>query len=670
MKAPAIFTFWLLGLTASGALGGPLSTGPEHFVYRRLPITQVRAEGWMRQLLERQRSGLTGHIEAAGYPFDTCGWACSEVAASTQKWWPYEQTSYYVDGLLRLGYLLDDPELIGKARRQTDYVLAHRDAVAGRLGPLHLNDEWWRWPYASFFRTFMTQHAVTGDPGLVEALRQHYLTFSAYDFADDLELANVEELCWLYGETHDPRLLETAENAYRLFTSHEHYRDRGGWHVDFASDRVPDTHAVVYLELVKIPAILYAYSGKKAYLDEARNGLDKMLASQMLASGLPCATEHFQGVHERAGHETCNTAVFPYTLGTFLQITGDARLGDRIEKAVFNAALGSVTKDFRALQYFSCPNQVVATLRSNLFGHHPGRMAFLPGHDVECCTGNVNRFFPYYVDQMWLRAPGNGVAAALYGPSRLRAEVGAERASVVIRQETTYPFSERVLLTVEAEHPVAFPLHLRIPLWAKGASVSVNGEPVAQAVAPGTFFVLERTFTSGDRVSLRLPMAVQVTEWPHDGVGIERGPLVFSLPVPSRAEAVPNYVARGKRRSTEAFPAFELFPAGAWNYGLSVGSASKVEVITRQTTAYPWTVEETPIRLRVAARRLEGWTLVPEGESGAPATPGFPARRRPGRWQSIDLVPYGSTLLRVTVFPRLPTEPDGPGPVRGHGAPR
>ncbi len=659
-KTPALFVFGVLALTARGAAAAPPLPGPEHAIYHRLPITQVKADGWIRQLLERQRSGLTGHIEAAGYPFDTCGWACSEVAASTQKWWPYEQTSYYVDGLLRLGYLLDDPELIGKARRQTDYLLAHRDPVAGRLGPLHLNDEWWRWPYASFFRTFMTQHAVGGDPSLVEALRQHYLTFSAYDFADDLELANVEELCWLYGQSQDPRLLDTAEKAYRLFTSHEHYRDRGGWHVDFASDRVPDTHAVVYLELVKIPAILYAYTGKKAYMDEARNGLDKMLASQMLASGLPSATEHFQGVHERAGHETCNTAVFPYTLGTYLQITGDARLGDRIEKAVFNAALGSVTKDFRAHQYFSCPNQVVASLRSNLFGHHPGRMAFSPGHDVECCTGNVTRFLPYYADQMWLRAPGNGVAAALYGASSVRAEVGAEHATVVIRQETAYPFSESVELTVETERPVAFPLHLRIPLWAKGASVSVNGEPASRTVEPGTFFVLERTFANGDRISLRLPMAVQVTDWPNDGVGIERGPLVFSLPVSARTRTVTNYVARGKRRSTEAFPAFEYFPAGAWNYGLPIGKASDVEVITRPTAGYPWTVEDAPIRLRVKARRLEGWTLVPEGEAGAPATPGFPARRRPGRKQHIDLVPYGTTLLRVTVFPRLPVERVGP----------
>jgi len=190
--------------------------------------------------------------------------------------------------------------------------------------------------------------------------------------------------------------------------------------------------------------------------------------------------------------------------------------------------------------------------------------------------------------------------------------------------------------------------------------VSVNGEPASRTVEPGTFFVLERTFANGDRVSLRLPMAVQVTDWPNDGVGIERGPLVFSLPVSARTRTVTNYVARGKRRSTEAFPAFEYFPAGAWNYGLPIGQASDVEVITRPTAGYPWTVEAAPIRLRVKARRLEGWTLVPEGEAGAPATPGFPARRRPGRKQHVDLVPYGTTLLRVTVFPRLPVERVGP----------
>jgi uncharacterized protein len=659
-RTRALLASLVLTLAAGGAAAAPPAAGPPHSAYQPLPITAIHADGWIRELLERQRSGLTGHIEAAGYPFDTCAWACPEVPGSSQKWWPYEQTSYYVDGLLRLGYLLDDAGLVARARKQTDYVLAHEDAVGGRLGPLHLDDEWWRWPYASFFRTFMTLHAVTGDEGLVAALGRHYLAFSPYDFADDLELANVEELCWLYGQTRDSRLLETAEKAYLLFSSHAHYRDRGGWQMDFASDAVPTMHAVVYMELVKIPAILYAWTGNERYLADARRGLDGMLSHHMLASGLPSATENFRGNDERAGHETCNTAVFPYTLGAFLRITGDAPLGDRIEKAVFNAAIGSVTKDFRALQYFSCPNQVVASLKSNLFGHHPGRMAFSPGHDVECCTGNVNRFLPYYVGQMWLRAPGNGVAAALYGASTLKTAVGADGASVVIREETAYPFAETVDFTVETSRPVSFPLHLRIPGWAAGATVAVNGAPVGRAAEPGTFFVLDRAFSNGDRVSLRLPMAVRITDWPHDGVGIERGPLVFSLPVAARTNVVKSYVARGKRRSTDEFPAFELFPAAAWNYGLSVAAAGDVEVVAGPPPAWPWTVESAPVRLRVKARRLSGWGLVAEGEGGAPATPGFPARRRPGRREVVELVPYGSTLLRVTVFPRLPeTEAGG-----------
>jgi len=652
-RTPKLLGPIALALAAASAVASTPASAP-YSAYESLPITAVHPGGWIRELLERQRSGLTGHIEAAGYPFDTCAWACQVVPGSSQKWWPYEQTSYYVDGLLRLGYLLDDAELVARAREQTDYVLAHQDAVGGRLGPLHLDDEWWRWPYASFFRTFMTLHAVSGDDRLVAALGRHYLGFSPYDFADDLEMANVEELCWLYGQTQDPRFLDTAEKAYRLFASHEHYRDRGGWQMDFASDRVPTMHAVVYMELVKIPAILYSYTGKPEYLADARRGLDGMLAHHMLASGLPSATENFRGVDERGGHETCNAAVFPYTLGAVLRVTGEAPLGDRIEKAVFNAALGSVTKDFRALQYFSCPNQVVASLKSNLFGHHPGRMAFSPGHDVECCTGNVNRFLPYYVGQMWLRAPGNGVAAALYGASTLETAVGADGANVVIREATAYPFDEAVDFTLETKRPVAFPLHLRIPGCAAGATVTVNGAPAGRAPEPGTFFLLDRTFSDGDRVSLRLPMAVRISEWPHEGVGLERGPLVFSLPVASRANVVKNYVARGKRRSTDEFPAFELFPAAPWNYGLAVRTPREVEVVARGATGWPWTVDGAPVRLRVPARRLAEWGLVAEGEGGAPATPGFPARRRPGKPETVELVPYGSTLLRVTVFPRLP----------------
>jgi hypothetical protein len=243
--------------------------------FQQLRTSDIHPQGWILEFLQRQRDGLTGHIEVAGYPFNTCMWGCEKIRGSAKAWWPYEQTAYYIDGVHRLGLLLNDETLIRKAKAQTQYVLDHINPETGRVST-PLSDKWWRWPYANFFRNYMTDFNETGDTTIVRALERHYLTFQAGDFADDLELANLEEICWIYGITKNQKLLEMAEQAYQLFKSDIKYRDRLGRDIQFASGRDPDQHAVVYLELVKIPAILYQYTGKQEYLDEAVHGLKKM----------------------------------------------------------------------------------------------------------------------------------------------------------------------------------------------------------------------------------------------------------------------------------------------------------------------------------------------------------------------------------------------------------
>ena len=622
--------------------------------FEKLPITNIKPEGWILEFLERQRDGLTGNIEVAGYPFDTCLWACEKMKGSTKAWWPYEQTAYYLDGVQRLGLLLADESLVSKATENTDYVLGNI-SPSGRFGT-KLADRWWRWPYASFVRLLMVQYDLYGDPQVLEAIHNHYLTFSAEDFMDDLELANVEQLCWLYERTGDSRMLEIAESAYRLFKSDLNNRNRGDKGVPsdmvFDSDRNPDHHGVVYLELLKIPALLYRCTGNPEYLFETINGLAKMEAHHMLASGLPSTTEHFSGISETAGHETCNTAVLPYTYGIILRETGEASLADRIEKAVFNAAIGSVTKDFKAHQYFSAPNQFIATMNANPFGHHPARMAFLPGHDVECCTGNVNRFMPYYVEQMWLRSHDNGLAAALYGPSSITTMVGESGTMVTIHQATRYPFSEELSFTIETEESAHFPLYLRIPEWAEAPVISVNGQPEALETVPGSFARLERTFANGDVVTLVLPMGVKTLEWPNNGLSIERGPLVFSLPVAADVSVVPDY-----QKSTAEFPAFSMEPTGPWAFAASLEDG-EIEVIASEFSGFPWEQEHTPVRLRVPVRKIENWELQYLHDQGYDQdmvlTPGFENEFAVAdEVQYVELVPYGTTLLRLTVFPSL-----------------
>jgi len=627
---------------------------PAFNTFNKIKITDIHPEGWIKEFLVRQKEGLTGHIEVAGYPYDTKMWATEKIKGSTKAWWPYEQTGYYIDGANRLGYLLDDASLKERAHIQTQYVLDHINPETGRVSTV-LEDRWKRWPYAGFFRNYMTNYEVTNDKSIVDALHKHYLTFNAKDFSDDLELANVEELCWLYGITKDEKMLEMAEEAYRLFKSDIENRNRAGADIQFGEDRNPDHHVVVYLELVKIPAILYSYTGKQEYLDEALNGIQKAEKLNMLASGLPSSTEHFTGINELSGSETCNTAVFPHTYGYFLRITGDATLGDKIEKAVFNAGLGSVTKDFKAHQYFTAPNQFLATLSSNNYGHHPSRMSYVPGHDVECCTGNVNRFMPYYVEQMWMSSPDNGLVASLFGPTSVNAKVGKNNTDITVTEETNYPFSDTIEFKFNMESSTSFPFFMRIPAWSNNTKVTINGEDLGEEITAGSFFKIEREFSNNDVIILLMPMEITTSYWPNNGISIERGPLVYSLPIDEKTNIVGDY-----ERSTEEFPAIERRPNSDWNYGLNLseGESPAIEVIKTNATGYPWDTGNSPIKIRVPAKKITNWELKEvvdeKTKTSFLTTPEFPENLSvESTNEYIDLVPYGTTQLRLTVFPEV-----------------
>jgi hypothetical protein len=624
---------------------------PPYSKYRLYSPTDITTKGWLHQFLEYQKTGLTGNIEAAGYPFNTGMWTAEiNNGKSDIYWWPYEQSGYFVDGCLKAGYLLRDTMLINKAKKQVEYVLNKKNAD-GRLGPQDLKGRWNKWPYTGFLRSFMTEYTVNHDPHIVEAMLKHYSTYKGEEFADELDLCNAEEMCWLYGVSGDTSMLHKAEVAYATFKSDHKYRDRDGKDIIFASDRVPDYHGVVYIEIVKIPAILYSYTGKKEYLDEALHGIAKMEKYDMLVSGVPSSTEHFQGISETAGHETCNLSTIPYTYGYMLQITGNALWADKIEKAVFNAGIGAITKDFRSEQYFSAPNQFIATMTSNHLGYNDSRMAFLPGHDTECCTGNVNRFMPYYIDLMWLETRDNGIAAALFGPGEIETKVGATKQPVKITETTKYPFEEKIDFTINTKKTVKFPFQLRIPAWCSNPSVAMNGKKLNAALKPGEFYTIDRAFADGDKITLLLPMSIRITSWPNEGLAVERGPIVYSYPIPAKVDTVSNY-----KKSTPAFPGTEYRPAAAWNYSLLVKDGADVQVIKNSDYKYPWSAKVAPVVLKVPAEVLTNWKLRKTTDSkGQPTlqTSAFPADRdSTGKKQYIDLVPYGSTFLRVTVFPK------------------
>jgi DUF1680 family protein len=96
----------------------------------------------------------------------------------------------------------------------------------------------------------------------------------------------------------------------------------------------------------------------------------------------------------------------------------------------------------------------------------------------------------------------------LYIPSTVRwSHKGAQ---ISLTQKSEYPFDGAVNFELESSKPAEFAIHLRIPEWAAGATISINGKTMSPSVAAGQFAALRRTWEKGDRIEVDLPMKLRL----------------------------------------------------------------------------------------------------------------------------------------------------------------
>src|SRR5208337_3927802 len=144
-----------------------------------------------------------------------------------------------------------------------------------------------------------------------------------------------------------------------------------------------------------------------------------------------------------------------------------------------------------------------------------------------CCSGTLPQVAADYRINVYLRGP-QAVYVNLYVPSTLRWNEGATALSLT--QEGDYPYEERVSFAVTSSEAKELALHFRIPAWAEGAEIFVNGARQAGLAVPGEFAAVRRTWKTGDRVELELPlrMRLEAIDAQHaDTVALLRGPLVL-----------------------------------------------------------------------------------------------------------------------------------------------
>ncbi|HOW85381.1 MAG TPA: glycoside hydrolase family 127 protein [Candidatus Aminicenantes bacterium] len=619
----------------------PLATSP----LVKLPVGAVQPRGWLMAQLELMRDGFTGRLaEISRFLGDDSGWM-------TLKGKGWEEMPYWLKGYGDLGYLLRDAAMGRETERwlQQAFKSQARDGYFGPADNRGAND---LWPNMVMLSALQSYYEASGDRRVLSLMSRYF----QYEFHRPVEELlpgswqklrggeNLESVYWLYNRTGETFLLDLAK---RLFARTADWaspiltpdRDRDWTESSFY-------HGVNIAMGFRYPAVYFQQSGDRGLLEAVeRNYRQVMAAYGRQPGGLFGADENIRPgkADPRQGAETCTMVEFLASFESLLRITGDTVWADRAEDVAFNSLPASMTPDLKGLHYLTAANLISCDSSGEHDFQNGGTLVSFDPWSYRCCQHNVAFGWPYFAESLWLATADNGLAAVIYAPSEVRAKV-AEGAEVILTEDTAYPFEDQVRLTVSCDRPATFPLYLRLPGWAGGVRIRINGAAVDGDFKGGGYAVLRRTWRHGDQVRVEFAPAIEVVSWPtlRGAASVRRGPLWFALRIGEEWR---------KYGGTEEWPALELLPTTPWNYGLVLDEsdpASVVRMASRTAPAFqPFTPEGAPVVLRARARRVPAWQA--EGRMAGPVPPSPAAGEGPV--EEVDLIPLGCARLRISVFP-------------------
>ena len=602
---------------------------------------EVKPQGWLRDWCVTAKKGYVSRLDEVDKAFPRAWNRDFHPRGKYLDWgdpdrgaWCTEGGAYWFEGLVRLAWELDDPELKAYAKERLEPLLERMNENAigfvywmDRRDPKQLeeieraNHGFIVGASGRSTRAMLAYWEATGDERALRALGWCTDDVRAYHFGNPLSLPAAGADTWRYGG--DAKTAAALDGFIAAAA-----RDVGTWpalrygFVRAGTDEIAMTprphdrtwdwrrqHGVLMYESIYSFIKMTQWTGDRKYLDTVLTWLDFHAKWTRQPHGVTVADESFGWAGPHRGTETCTVAGDILAYATLASVTGEGRYADHVERSFFNAGPVCTSRDYMHHVYFQRPNRLKAN-EHFLVGPGSSGGDYRTKHWPLCCTAALTRILPGYVQWMWMKPADGGVAAALYGPNALETELGGVK--LTIGTKTAYPFDETVEMTVEPEKALRFPLRLRIPEWCAKPEIAVNGEALAGVPPVQAGFVrLDREWTAGDRVTLRFPMAPKAetmrdyNEGARPYCSVTLGPLLFAYGLPEKDE---NTAAPGAKTD--------------WTVDSSkVLAAAKVE--RRPMPAFwDWPLD-APLKLTVS------------DAAGKPLT----------------LVPYGCARLRISMFP-------------------
>lgn len=592
---------------------------------------EIKPLGWLHRQLTLQSQSLNGNLDKIWPDVRDSAW----IGGTAEGW---ERVPYWLDGFIPLAYLLEDDDMIARAKKYIDAILRQQQP-SGWICPCREEDipGYDKWAVHLIAKVLVVYYECSGDERIPDVVYRVLKNYYELLSAGKTHLASWAQSRWyevfiplnfLYARQPEAWMRDLAkiirdQGTHYDQLTHLWKRPLNKWTFD--------THIVNIAMMLKYEAVSFELLGE-AYQDMAEKLHRFLTLYNGTVTGTYTGDECLGGLSAIRGTELCAIVEQMYSLEWLFASTGESKWAERLEELAFNALPATISDDMWAHQYVQMSNQISCQTfpGKSLFGTNgPESHLFGLEPNFGCCTANFGQGWPKLALAAFMH-DDDCILNVLPLPSQLDTE------NVHITLSTDYPFRNQFHYAVKAEKP--FVLKVRIPSWAK--HLQVNSQ-CCEAQSELTF-----SLPAGkSQLTLSYDAEVYLVNRPYDLKAAKRGSLIFSLPI--RYEKVMHEYVRDNVERKYPYCDWEYVGHDKWNYGFV---SDQFEVEERPISDMPFSSQQPALVLKTAMAQVP-WALEEGYETVCARVPASHHAIAPV--ENKVLYPYGCAKLRMTEMPLL-----------------
>ena len=607
--------------------------------YSFLKSENVKPRGWLRRQLVLEAEGLCGNLDKVWPDVRDSAW----IGGSCEGW---ERVPYWLDGFVPLAYLLENEDMINRAKFYVDKILEHQQAD-GWICPVEPENrkQYDTWAVLLISKVLVRYYECSGDERIPDVIYRVMKNFYELLLRGEVSVFNWGSHRWYEGfpalnllwKLHGEEWIRALAKLLKQY-GFDYHQAEALWERPLNRWRY-DTHIVNLCQMLKSEVL------SCDLLEEEESGLAEyyyqvLRRTNGTAVGTFTGDECLSGISPTQGTELCSVVELMDSMEQLYAYTGDPVWAERLETVAFNALPATVTEDMWAHQYLQMVNQIDCTpfpgkshFRTNNSEAH--RFGLQP--HFGCCTANFGQGWPKLALSAFLQAE-DGILSAVAIPAEL--QTTWQGTEVKITLDSDYPFRNSYRYTVECSDATNMKLFVRIPSFAKG--LLVNGK--AQSAKKG--MVVIAGFAKGVTcIDIAFSATPVLEKRPNCMTSLRYGSLIFSVPVEAEVKRV-EYERNGVERKYP-YCDYDYKGVSDWNFAFTNKEFTVEEC---EIHAIPFSQKHPPLKIKTKLCHID-WGLADGYETVCAAVP--QSRKPLDEATERELIPYGCARLRMTELPKV-----------------